>query len=301
MRTFRIFIASPGDVHQERDIVSIVVEELRRILRDIFQYEIELETMRWETHSWPDIGEDPQDVINQQIGEFDLLVGIMWKRFGTPTKRALSGTGEEFNRAYEYYKAYQRPRIMFYFRTTPFYTTDLEEIDQFNRVIQFRHKLETELGTFFWQYNDTLEFERSVREHLLRQIVQLMREKDIKAGELEIGEVPVHSPRLFLSYAREDTDKVTEIYYDLVAAGFSPWLDAIDILPGERWEMSIRKAIESADFFIVFMSEKSISKRGFVQKEIQMGLEIYETYLASDISGSIGFCGRSSSQHTMKR
>src|SRR5687767_2232153 len=94
MPRLRIFVASPGDVSQERDIVSVVVQELRRTIGDIRG--VELETVRWETHAWPDIGEDAQDVINSQIGEYDVLVGVMWKRFGTPTKRAKSGTGEEF-------------------------------------------------------------------------------------------------------------------------------------------------------------------------------------------------------------
>ena len=60
-----------------------------------------LELVRWETHVAPSLGSDPQDVVNRQIGEYDLFVGIMWKRMGTPTALATSGTEEEFNGAYE--------------------------------------------------------------------------------------------------------------------------------------------------------------------------------------------------------
>jgi hypothetical protein len=104
MSRVRVFIGSPGDVPEERDIVSVVVDELRRTVAPIIP--LELETVRWETHSWPDVGEDAQDVINREIGHYDVFVGIMWKRFGTPTKRAGSGTSEEFNRAYAYFKKY---------------------------------------------------------------------------------------------------------------------------------------------------------------------------------------------------
>ncbi len=114
----RVFIASPGDVAEERDIVSHVVGEVQRMLGGFRS--VELEPVRWETHAWPDIGEDAQDVINNEIGEFDILIGVMWKRFGSPTKRADSGTGEEFQRAYDYFKKYGRPKIMFYFRKEPF-------------------------------------------------------------------------------------------------------------------------------------------------------------------------------------
>jgi hypothetical protein len=86
----RVFIASPGDVNEERDIVSLVVAELRRVFETLLPFS--LDAVRWETHAWPDAGEDAQDVINREIGEFDILVGIMWRRFGTPTTRARSGT-----------------------------------------------------------------------------------------------------------------------------------------------------------------------------------------------------------------
>ena len=151
MKTIRIFIASPGDVTEERDIASLVVGELRRIFGNPFG--VELEAIRWETHAWPDIGDDAQDVINKQIGEFDIFIGVMWRRFGSLTKRSTSGTGEEFERAYNLFKKHSRPKIMFYFRTTKFYTTNLKEISQFREVVGFQKKLEkldcgTDCGTF---------------------------------------------------------------------------------------------------------------------------------------------------------
>jgi hypothetical protein len=136
----RIFVASPGDVAEERDVVSLVVGEIRRVFEQFLPVYVEI--IRWETHTWPDVGEDAQDVINREIGEYDIFVGIMWQRFGTPTKRARSGTDEEFQRAYDYFKKYGRPKVMFYFRRTPFYTTNLKELSQFKKVIQFRKELE---------------------------------------------------------------------------------------------------------------------------------------------------------------
>jgi hypothetical protein len=63
---------------------------------------IRLELVRWETHAYPSFGDDPQAVINEQIpDDFDLFLGLMWYRFGTPTGRAGSGTLEEFNRGDE--------------------------------------------------------------------------------------------------------------------------------------------------------------------------------------------------------
>jgi len=140
VKRLRIFTASPSDVSDERDIVSnVVVPEIQRIFGDNQllgnKQQFELEAVRWETHAWPNVGEDAQDVINTEIGAYDVLVGIMWKRFGTATKRAGSGTGEEFEKAYEYFQAYQKPTIMFYFRTTPFYATTPSDLVQFQKVV----------------------------------------------------------------------------------------------------------------------------------------------------------------------
>ncbi len=260
----RIFIASPSDVAEERDIVSFVVSELRRTVGNALK--VELETVRWETHSWPDIGDDAQDVINQQIGEYDIFVGIMWKRFGTPTKRVSSGTGEEFERAYNFYTRYQRPKIMFYFRRSPFYTTETKEWSQFQKVIQFRKKLE-KLGAFFGVYDDPLSFECDVREHLTKQIFKITQTKEPKPKP------PKKAPKLFLSSAREDSSRIRSIYKALKAQGFEPWMDVEDLFPGQSWMSEIERAINQADFFLLFLSEASISKRGFVQKEINYALE----------------------------
>jgi len=262
IKRLKIFVASPGDVSQERDIVSVVVQELRRTIGDI--RDVELDTVRWETHAWPDVGEDAQDVINDQIGEYDILVGVMWKRFGTPTKRAKSGTGEEFERAYEFFTRFGRPKIMFYFRTTPFYPKDEKELTQIRKVLRFRKKLER-LGVLFWEYDKPIDFERDVREHLIRQILELT--------EKPVEEKPHTAPIVFMSTSREDSHRVAPVYNALSSAGFQPWLDVQNLLPGENWVASINNAIRKADFFLVFLSETSVSKTGYVQKEIRLALE----------------------------
>ena len=89
--------------------------------------------------------------------------------------------------------------------------------------------------------------------------------------------------RLFLSYARQDRDRVLPVYRALVDAGLTPWMDVEDILPGERWETSIQRAIRASDFCLVFLSANSVAKRGFVQKEIRQALEIWQEMLDSDI------------------
>jgi len=274
MTTIRVFIASPGDVGQERDVVSLVIAEINRTFGNPFG--VQLEPVRWETHAWPDVGADAQDVINNQIGEFDILVGVMWRRFGSPTRRAKSGTGEEFERAYQLFKKHGRPRIMFYFRTTPFYTTDLAEISQFRKVAEFRHKLEG-LGVLYWTYEKPLDFERNVREHLVRQILALAEPesgrgkptREALQREPRVG-APEAGPSVFLAYSHRDRDTVRSLYGSLRAAGYATWLDEEDLVPGQMWHSEVDEAIRKTDVILLIVSSQSDLDRGFLAKEIQL-------------------------------
>lgn len=276
----RIFIASPGDVIEERDIASLVVSEIRRMFEPLLP--VQLEAIRWETHAWPDVGEDAQDVINKEIGEYDIFVGVMWKRFGTPTKRAGSGTDEEFRRAYEFFKKYKRPKIMFYFRRTPFYTTSLKELTQFRKVVQFRKELEN-LGVLFWEYDAPIDFERYVREHLIRHILDFSTSEPPPPGT-EPPKGPSRpkpspkpkrfKPNIFLAYSHEDREEVTKIYEDLRLAGFNPWLDFENLRPGQMWHSEIESAINKTDIVILCLSTKSVAKRGYFQKELKTVIDM---------------------------
>ncbi len=49
--------------------------------------------------------------------------------------------------------------------------------------------------------------------------------------------------KVFISYAREDIETAGKLYYDLRKAGLEPWMDKIDLLPGQIWKTEVEKAI----------------------------------------------------------
>src|SRR5689334_2154747 len=111
----RIFAGSPGDVEKEKESLAGVIDELNRTISSLVPHKPTLlELITWKTHTYP-AGGRPQGVINMQIGDYDIFLGIMWKRFGTPTGEALSGTEEEYTRAFENWKKSGKPHLMFYF------------------------------------------------------------------------------------------------------------------------------------------------------------------------------------------
>ena len=81
--------------------------------------------------------------------------------------------------------------------------------------------------------------------------------------------------RVFLCHASQDKPIVRELYQQLLAEGWvDPWLDEEKLLPGQDWDLEIEKSVEAADAVIVCVSGKSVTKEGYVQKEIRKVLDI---------------------------
>lgn len=172
-----VFIGSPGDVAEERKIVGETVKSLN--VEFASSRNMMLEVKQWETHVWPGFGEDAQDVINQRIGQYDIFVGIFWNRFGTPTPRAGSGTAEEFERAYTEWKKNKRPSLMLYFRRSPADLSDLGELAQKQRLLEFKGTLQR-LGALFREYSDVQEFQRLIFVHLMQEVASLEKSAEVQ-------------------------------------------------------------------------------------------------------------------------
>jgi hypothetical protein len=89
--------------------------------------------------------------------------------------------------------------------------------------------------------------------------------------------------RIFISYAREDTSAADRLFASLNKSGLRPWLDRECILPGQRWEVAINNAIRECRFFLALLSRKSLTKTGYVQKEVRKALEVLQLYPASGV------------------
>ena len=76
--------------------------------------------------------------------------------------------------------------------------------------------------------------------------------------------------KIFLSYAREDIDMAKRIYQDLKRYGLDVWIDCEEILPGQNWKIITEKNIRLSQYFLLLLSSNSVTKRGFVQKEMKI-------------------------------
>jgi len=171
-KIYKCFIGSPSDTSKEREICDKVFNEINTTIGESMDFRIE--SKKWEKDVFPAFGKDSQDVINSQIGsDYNIFVGIMWKKFGTPTSRAESGTEEEFLNAYKLWEKNKDIDLMFYFNKE---APELDDIDteQLNKVREFSKKV-ADFGGLYYEYKGATQFETDFKKHI--QIVLLNKIK----------------------------------------------------------------------------------------------------------------------------
>jgi DNA-binding response OmpR family regulator len=80
---------------------------------------------------------------------------------------------------------------------------------------------------------------------------------------------------VFLCHSSGDKLAVRKLYNKLSKEiWIDPWLDEKKILPGDDWDFEIRQAVKTADIVLVCLSQSSVTKEGYVQKEIRQALDM---------------------------
>ncbi len=120
IKQYHVFLASPGDVSDERQHVRQFFDRYNQYTAH--HWIVRFEVVDWENYSTIGVGR-PQELITEQTLEkyresLVLVIGIMGQRFGSPTGKAESGTEEEFNWAMESHNEHGFPEIKWFFRKT---------------------------------------------------------------------------------------------------------------------------------------------------------------------------------------
>ena len=158
-----VFVSGPSDVEVEKAALRRVVDEpSERLMKT---HGVALRVVGWPTDVRPGVNVDLQAELNRQFGaEFDIYLGILGTRFGTPTRKAGSGTEEEE----EFEQGLKRLRsdscslrVLFYFKTgkvDPFNV----EIDQLQKLKDFRAGLNSR-GVLYQDFQKTTDFIEMVK------------------------------------------------------------------------------------------------------------------------------------------
>ncbi|MEI8305697.1 MAG: caspase family protein [Chloroflexales bacterium] len=182
MKLLRLFIASPGDVRDERNRVHDVIAELNAHNGLAEQYGCTLRALDWRD-TVPGMGRPEQVILDQlPLDAWDVFVGVLWTRFGTPSggkdpatgRYYDSGTQEEFTLAYRYWTQHQRPHILFY-KCQRHIEPDSIDLDQYSKVRAFWKEFDTtgQHPGLYATYTPVDEFERRLRGDLIKLLPHL--------------------------------------------------------------------------------------------------------------------------------
>ena len=183
----RLFICSPSDVAEERELVQGVINKLRNEFR--YRDRIKFETVAWDQPGGGVAQEatlTPQAAIEQGLpkpSDCDVAIVLFWSRIGTPlpaeyTKpdgsRYLSGTEWEYCNAMEAARQHNRPKVWLYRRTpAPSIALDDPEREhkqqQWDRVQAFFNTFTDADGALIGGINDYTEptdFRNKLEDHL---------------------------------------------------------------------------------------------------------------------------------------
>lgn len=314
----RVVLVSPGDVAKERSAAKTVVDELNRGVAAN-----RLVLWRWETDARSGLHlQGPQGLIDDlmDITDADLVVGVFWKRFGTPTAEADSGTEHELRRAWAAWNARGRPEVMVYFCTRPYSPKTVAETTQWGRVLEFQRELPKQ--QLWWTYTKVRGFEALLREHLTKYLLARSPAPDAPAAaQVRTGRpsgaarrsgqpgdpvVPEagdrgdavaeegkgqlrreSAPRIgdghwdvFIAYPTGERDAADELYAALRDAGASVFLDHACLLPGDPWPAVISAAQSAARLTVVLVSSRT-ARAHYQTDEIARAIELYRADAAA--------------------
>jgi hypothetical protein len=175
--TYRVFIASPSDLEEERHAASEAINEWNA--QHSAAESVVLLPVKWETHAIPKSGLRPQEAINRQLVQgCDILIGMFWTKIGTSTGVAESGTVEEIDQ----FVAMGKPTLL-YFSSRPI---DPNKIDlkQHKKLRNFKKSTYAKALTGGFSRID--EFRQTLLRDLLQQVREIKGNKSLRhAGKID--------------------------------------------------------------------------------------------------------------------
>ena len=168
LKGYRVFIASPSGLDEERNAFRVEIEEYNRC--DSIARNVQFIPVGWEET----LGgiRRPQSKINDEVRKCDYFVMILYDRWGTPNgkdgdKKYSSGTEEEYNVAVGCFDDEEFPmrQIVIFFKSV-----DERRLSdpgkQLKKVLDFRKKLESQKTHLFHVYDTVDSFAKWLRRYM---------------------------------------------------------------------------------------------------------------------------------------
>ena len=167
VESYSIMISCPSDVEEYLDRIEKSIQRFNSTFGK--EHNIVLTPLHYtrDTYANHRKGSSPQGEINSQIlDEADMLIGLFWTRFGSPTDKYDSGTEEEIERMLEDDKP-----VSLYFLDIPIKPSDIR-IDQLQRVKLFQDKHKSD--GIYWVIQSPEEIQYLLKEQLELRFMQIV-------------------------------------------------------------------------------------------------------------------------------
>ena len=187
MTAYRIFIASPGGLEDEREDFREVLQAYNE--QDAIERGVIFIPVGWEIT--PGGVGRPQKLINDDVRRCDYFLMLLWDRWGSPPQAGAggeysSGSHEEYGVASECFGVGTMREIVVLFKDVdPGKLNDPGK--ELTNVLDFRKKLEQEKTLLFETFDDAGAFREKLRRHLARWV------RDHEEGG-ELGAAGVEPP-----------------------------------------------------------------------------------------------------------
>lgn len=140
------------------------------------------------------------------------------------------------------------------------------------RVFQQIHEVFTLSGNVaVFAFTTARDIIEALNAHLAGLLIRCLSREGVASG-LKSGSERAYK-LVFICHAKEDKAHARMLSRQLSLMGFDTWLDEERLLPGQDWEREIEIALKSAFAVIVCLSRGSVSKTGYVQRELRFALE----------------------------
>ena len=195
MRKIRIFISSPGDVQQERNIARDVISDINKL----YSRYANIQVLMWE-----DFPLTANSTFQEGINYFlendviDIAVFILWSRLGTPLCSKFrkpdgtpyqSGTEYEFDMMMSLFQKTGSPKIMTYVKNSRIKPSEDATIDDLLEARSQETALQSFLSEHFrdedsnsnyayLQFGGQASFEQKFRTHITHLIKSLIGDAD---------------------------------------------------------------------------------------------------------------------------
>ncbi|WP_150129208.1 DUF4062 domain-containing protein [Microcella alkaliphila] len=253
----RIFVASPGGLDEERNVIKEAIEQFNR--SRLYGSAIQFSVVEWQ-HSGRG-AMNAQGKINDLIRDSDYMLVLFHDRWGIPPStdgRYSSGTEEEFNLGLELISVIERPmrNVCVFFKSVETGRLAALELDsQLRAVIEFRAALEATKQHFHGQFDDHL----ALYQRVLVQLDEWARDSGIK-------ETKEYDPVL-VSFANSSIS--TEVGAEQGGAALQSAIEAAERGLTTRADVLFARALSTEGAQAVFEYAKFLRRQGRLSAAVE--------------------------------